>query len=260
MVRSPYAVDHWTGEATVPTDGRRYFVAMGTDRGTGRLVNEDAVLADVELGAVVVVDGMGGHRSADVVMTLGIAWLIEELRRHGEREPAARLREAFVAVHHRLKSRGVGDSGAALVAALLDARGATVAHVGHCRAHLWQAGDLQCRTRDHTLARLLEDGAVTSEQVSQLTGDHNLALAQGLGFTLSDDIEVVHIPLRLGDRLLLTTDGARAPIDAATLAAELARSPRDAVAKLLDRVSRDGDDNGALAIVEVAGERAPAPP
>jgi protein phosphatase len=257
-MRSPCAVRRWTAALDVPAGARRWRVTLGTDQGARRHVNEDAVVADAALRLVVVLDGVGGISSGARAATLAADGVVDALAGAGApRRDAERVRAALHAGGARLADAAAADpglrgSGAAAVAALLGPEGATLAHVGDCRALRWRAGALTALTRDHDLARAFADHGATSEQVAEVIARHPTVITSALGLGPPATVDVAEVALAPGDRLVLVTDGVHRLLDAAALAAALAAAPDVAVAAILDDVAARGGDNAAIAIIDDA--------
>ncbi len=242
------------------TGARRWRVTVGTDQGAMRHVNEDAVVADAALRLVVVLDGMGGISSGARAATVVADGALDALaapdaaaaRRDAERLPAALLAGGARLDAAAAVEPGLRGSGAAAVAALLGPEGATLAHVGDCRALRWRAGALTALTRDHDLARALADHGATSEQVAEVIARHPTVITSALGIGPPATVDVAEVALAPGDRLVLVSDGVHRLLDAAALAAALAAAPDAAVAAILDDVAARGRDNAAIAIIDDA--------
>jgi protein phosphatase len=120
-----------------------------------------------------------------------------------------------------------------------------IAHVGDSRAYLLRGGDLKRLTRDHTYVQLLVDsGRMSREDAEQSSSRHVLVNAVG-GVNDSVYVDVDHIPLANGDRVLLCSDGLSDLVDDETIKTLLMAAPtaeqacRALVAKALGEGGRD---------------------
>ncbi|HJT76940.1 MAG TPA: hypothetical protein VJ739_07025, partial [Gemmataceae bacterium] len=92
-----------------------------------------------------------------------------------------------------------------------------VVHVGDSRCYLLRGGRLEQVTRDHTIAQqLVERGTLTPEQAEESRWSHILWNCLGGG---SHELkpEVYKASLRLGDSLLLCSDGLSKVVDDARI-------------------------------------------
>ncbi|MDZ7670649.1 MAG: protein phosphatase 2C domain-containing protein [Gammaproteobacteria bacterium] len=185
-----------------------------TDCGRVRRRNEDRVAADVDLGAGIVADGMGGLRDGHIASRKAVAAVMAHLRRSGAAasgETAAQyLLAALAAANeqvHRAALSGTGLMGTTAVAALLgpDGRGA-VAHVGDSRAYHLRGETLIPLTRDHSVVQeLQDDGLLDAAQARRSPQRNIITRAIGLKAELRADSVTLH--LAPGDLLLLCSDG-----------------------------------------------------
>jgi len=167
-------------------------VGSRTEIGHVRQRNEDALLVEAATGIFAVADGMGGHPAGDVASAVAIGRLGETLGVMDGSEPleavAAALNEAHAAVLAEAEAdagrRGMGTTA---VVAIVAEEVAWVGHVGDSRCYLLAGGG----------------------ELRQVTGDHGAGgyLTQALGLERGVSPDVVEVPLAVGDRLMLCTDG-----------------------------------------------------
>ncbi len=209
-----------------------------TDVGHTREHNEDTFLvADLETGAVIsfdhgsetreegthgllftVADGMGGAAAGEIASAMAAQVVFEELlarwRTVSEPDPtvfAAAIRDAAETANARIHAfarenpqhRGMGTT--ATVAGLL---GDTVyiAQVGDSRAYLFRDDKLILLTRDQSLMQRLVDAGEISQEQAEASDRRNIIL-QALGPEPTVKIDLTHQQLRLGDTLILCSDG-----------------------------------------------------
>jgi len=130
--------------------------------------------------------------------------------------------------------------------------GATAAltHVGDGRVHLLRDGVLTLLTRDHTLvADLLERGEITEDEAA--SHPHRSLLNRALGMSEPDSARV---PVRPGDRLVLTTDGVHSVLSAEALAALVAAGDPQEAADAVGRAVEDAGapDNHSIVVVDLS--------
>jgi protein phosphatase len=130
---------------------------------------------------------------------------------------------------------------------LLDSE-AVIAYAGDSRAYLFRSGALRQLTRDQTLAQELQDRGVPADQAARFKN----SLTNSFGGERNDVfVEVEHVPLADGDRLLLCTDGlsnmAADDEIASTLTA--ARTAQAACDQLIELALRHGGTDNVTVIV-----------
>jgi protein phosphatase len=205
----------------------------------------------------VVADGMGGAAAGELAsrMVLEKAWelanqassWIMRLRDMSAQQVRERVDAYAAELHGMLLDRGEADPrlsgmGTTWTSAYVVGWDALIAHVGDSRAYHFCQAELQQVTRDHTLAQAYLDRGAPVEQIAKMRH----ILTNSLG---ADEhrlfVDVGHVPLIDGDRLLLCTDGLSDHISDAEISAMLGRRdpPQptcDAlVALALDRGGRD---------------------
>ncbi|HEV8712523.1 MAG TPA: Stp1/IreP family PP2C-type Ser/Thr phosphatase [Candidatus Binatia bacterium] len=251
----------------------RVRAAWLTDVGQVRSHNEDAVLVkewgqgtvtgNEFSGLYVVSDGMGGAAAGEVASTITIQTVVRYVEQAwaegGTRDAAAWeacLREAIAAANTAIlayakehpESTGLG---ATVVAALVQAQQLTLAWVGDSRAYLWEHGELQQLSRDHSLvARLVEIGQLTAAEAR--THEHRNVLIRSLGSKDQVVADAVSRPLRRGARLVLCSDGLTSHVEDNALADIVSRhrEPGDAALELVVAANGGGgSDNISVVVV-----------
>ena len=248
-------------------------VAGATDPGCVRKNNEDNFAVDAKLGLLVVADGMGGHNSGEVASDVAASTIVDFARKMlggrrsmvpegGSPELSARGRqlEYFVKTANTMiyekgrafpKDAGMGTT---VVAALLDAKSMTVAHVGDSRLYLWRRGELAQLTADHSLVgEMVRCGQMSPEDAAR-SPQQNI-LTRALGAEGDVAVDVAEHPLLPGDLVLLATDGLSKMLDDAEVARTLA-SEGD-LQKLVDALigkarAAGGVDNITVVVARVS--------
>jgi serine/threonine protein phosphatase PrpC len=240
-----------------------------TDTGRVREINEDRVLVveDVGRGCALygVADGLGGHAGGDVASALAMQTLGAGVRAALAEGRSAR--EALVGAVRRandaIRASGAGPAGMATTCTAVLVRGAeaVIAHVGDSRAYLLRGSGISPLTTDHSLAgELARRGAVSEDAVESHAQRH--VLTRALGAAPDVEIDVTEAPLRLGDILVLTTDGLHNAVPAPELAAVVraARTLDEACGDLIGLANaRGGVDNASALLIRIAA-RWPGPP
>jgi PPM family protein phosphatase len=228
-----------------------------TNRGMVRDRNEDSILTDPTGTLWAVADGMGGYGNGDVASDIVIDCLakIPDGVDPGA-ALVARLKEANDLVLERQRAPGMGRMGSTVVAVLIARAVAHVAWAGDSRAYLLRGGHLRPLTRDHSVVQEMVDrGELSPEEAESHPESHMVTRAVGG----SDDLEVdlVSVPLAVGDRLLLCSDGLTRCVYEPTVEALLrdAISPEDACQRLLREALDSGAPDNVSAITVLIQER-----
>jgi serine/threonine protein phosphatase PrpC len=196
-----------------------------TDVGVVRDHNEDSAFMEPTKGFFIVADGMGGHAAGEVASAMAVDSVkktlegarteIEAFKKAptdaGRRGIVQLLQNAVLGAHQAVYQRGQAEAdkagmGTTLDVVLVAGPEAFVAHVGDSRTYLIRDGRPSQITTDHTVAEVLViEGKLTIEeaQVSPL----RTILVNAIGVSADVGVEMAHVTLKKGDRLLLCSDG-----------------------------------------------------
>lgn len=209
-----------------------------TDVGHTREHNEDTFLvADLEEGSVVsfehgsetcvegthgllfmVADGMGGAAAGEIASAMAAQVVYDQLSTHwrsvADPTPeafATALRDATETANSRIHAfarqhpehRGMGTTATAVG---LFGDSVYIAQVGDSRAYLMRDNKLILLTRDQSLMQRLVDAGEISEEQAEVSERRNIIL-QALGPEPSVKIDLTHQQIRLGDTLIVCSDG-----------------------------------------------------
>jgi protein phosphatase len=211
---------------SIAGEGEALEIAGITERGPVRAQNQDVwdaiVGGDGRTAALVLADGMGGHKGGLEAAEAAVGAAIAVLSSHGREEgPAATLVRAVAAANDAVAAaRDVigGNPGTTLVLAIINGKHASVANVGDSRAYLvsGSGGVLQV-TRDHSWAAAqVRLGALSAEEARHHP-KRNLIERAVMGDPVEADIfEVDASP---GDVLVLCSDGVWEPLSDQALGA-----------------------------------------
>jgi protein phosphatase len=209
-----------------------------------------------------VADGLGGAAAGEIASDLAINTVYEEMRdrwMHGEKKDAQAFASALKAATEAANSkifayalehpehRGLGTT--ATVAGLL---GDTLylAQVGDSRAYVIRGGEAMQITKDQSLMqRLVEAGELTQEEAER--SERRNIILQALGPEPSVRIDLTHQQLRVGDTLVLCTDGLSGLVKKEEIA-EVVTGTEDLVQackELIDRANENGGPDNITAIV-----------
>jgi protein phosphatase len=232
--------------------------AAGTDTGRERSENQDRYyvgpLRDGE--AYVVADGMGGMGGGDVAAQLAVDAVARELPAAlPPTEPSLRhlveaANDAVVAEQGRLHPQ----MGTTLTVALVVSGRLHVAHTGDSRCYLVREGKARQVTLDQTVVqKAVRAGLMTPEQARRSPQRH--VIASCIGCTTVDlEIQVAEEPLRVGDGVVLCSDGLYDLVrdDEIASVTRTAATPRAACEQLIKLANgRGGHDNITVIVARV---------
>src|SRR5262245_21359938 len=148
--------------------------ASGVTHQGRRSTNEDSWLVDLDLGLLVVADGMGGHNAGEVASALAVKVIHEVFASDGNPTDQALLVRAVQVANDRILAAAAeqpADSGmgTTVVAVLIVGAHAFYTSVGDSRVYLWRGGHLTQLTRDDSWLAETLDGE--GEQIHDI-GSH----------------------------------------------------------------------------------------
>jgi serine/threonine protein phosphatase PrpC len=245
-----------------------------TDIGQARETNQDHALAwasnprdGVARGVLLVADGMGGHRDGEVASKIAVEtardvlvpWL-EAFEGEFEVDPFAQhIAEAYDAANKAIFEYSVkagirnGNIGTTLECAILHQEHAILGHIGDSRAYILRPQGLMQLTVDHSaVGELVEAGIL--EPDDRYTHPNRNILTRGLGDGSPPELDVVDLKLRVGERILLCSDGLWGMVRDLELEKVLlkADAPEDLARELVAMANHNGgDDNISAAIAEL---------
>jgi protein phosphatase len=192
-------------------------VAMRTDKGLVRELNEDAVGGDPSVGLLILADGMGGANAGEVASQLAVDLLVNQLV--SEDEPiddllsSEALLDAMQGVNQAIlelsaqvpEYQGMGTT---LVVGLFRRGTLTYAHVGDSRLYRWRNGSLECLTTDHTLIQEMVDmGDFASLDEARMAGVPPNVLTRAFGAEPAVAVDLATCVVARGDTYLFCSDG-----------------------------------------------------
>lgn len=246
-------------------------VAAQTDVGQVREQNEDAHLVKEDLGLCVVADGMGGHLGGHTASSIAVATIgnTTEGNREAlvdgstvmplESSPVPRLlaesiRDASAAIFEAAQDNADLQGMGTTVTALLVLSGrAFVGHVGDSRCYLQRGHAIIQLTDDHSLVNeQINAGLITKEQ-ARASRLKNI-ITRSVGFEKDVAVDTLALPVQIGDKFVLCSDGLANFADDTEIGLALATMPLESASKFLVDLAnqRGGDDN--ITVVCVSAE------
>jgi serine/threonine protein phosphatase PrpC len=233
-----------------------------TDPGKVRKNNEDSLLVGTgqDETLFVVADGIGGFEAGEVASSIAVN-VLKDL------DPSESLEAAIREANRRILAAAKGDekfSGMGTTVVAMRFGGteeepvAEISHVGDSRAYLLRDGDLRPITEDHSLvAELVRSGDLTRAQASEHP-QKNL-ITRALGAEEEVEVDTTMLPVGVGDRLILCSDGLSDMVPE-TRMLDLLTSPGtespERTARTLVSAALDagGVDNVTVVVVDVEKE------
>lgn len=245
--------------------------ALLSHPGQVRPLNEDAVGARPDLGLFILGDGLGGYNAGEIASTMAVSSLLSKLASDYEYAQASGVPfDARRVLAERMVEMNGVIAGAAANSAAFEGMATTiviawilgdklmVAHAGDSRLYRFREGVLEGLTRDHSFSQeLLDAGMVTEEEARILPAKNLVTRALGAGGDV--DPEVNEYPLRVGDVLILCSDGLTEMVDDVQIAGAVFASVPDvqrAAQRLVDLANAAGGrDNVSVIIVRLASRK-----
>lgn len=240
-------------------------VALATDVGRHRPVNEDSILA--ECPVFVVADGMGGYDAGDRASQAVVA-AFRDVLCAGDPVELGAIRVALSAADEGVAAvaaqteRGAGSTLTGVV--LLEREGEPywlIINVGDSRVYRHMGAELEQLTVDHSLAQELVDvGELTARSRRDFAERNVITRAIGAADSRADSWLM---PVTTGERILICSDGLHSELPDEEIRALLTMSGRPAAAalSLIDAALRaGGHDNISVIVLDVVAGGAASPP
>jgi protein phosphatase len=220
-------------------------------------------LPDDEAYVLIVADGIGGRGygelASELVLRIGweLAGAVPFWVMKFKPGLIPRIRERIEGygrqIQQKLRERALADPaltgmGTTWTCAYVMGSDAIIAHVGDSRAYLLCEGTFRQLTRDHTIAQTLQDVGVAPEETTHYK--HLLVNSFG-AHSEGVKIDVSHVPLQNGDRLLVCSDGLTDMVTDNDIAATLTAvsDAQAACDALLAQALKNGGYDNVTAIV-----------
>lgn len=245
-----------------------------SQRGSGKLHNEDAVLLDDQVyqgsirehGAVdtsqpryfAIADGV----AIGTLPRLASRRLLEILRDHlasaSAKESLSSLlhqvQQDYVALSDNPKFYGMAST---LVGVRLLENTVSIFNVGDSRAYLLADGRADLLSRDHSLLNdLMDDGEITEEQTKDVASILQGLTCQFIADAECDDfrVNIITHALQPGERILLCSDGLNEALDDAQVAALFANESEADLVNVFKAARRAGGSDDFSLIVLTDGQ------
>lgn len=230
--------------------------AAVSDVGRKRKANEDSYVARVPIFAVA--DGMGGHLSGDLASDAVVRRLDEGIPAIPAApqliEEALERASADIDVIAGQSELGVGTTVTGAVLTVLDGVAQlAVFNIGDSRVYRFERNSLKQVTTDHSLVQQLFDSGKISRAQAAKHPDGNI-ITRAVGFRSQPTPDFWMVPVKVGLRLLICSDGLTGELDDKRLRLHLAAglSTRETAGSLVDAaLASGGRDNVTVIVLDV---------
>lgn len=236
-----------------------------SDVGLSREHNEDSISWDIELGLIMLADGMGGHNAGEIASELAVTAirdalldvLTPDMLETQLIKCDEALREAVVYANeeiHEQSNRRIecAGMGTTVVITLFHDDKVTYAHVGDSRIYRLRHGEYQQLTQDHSLVQEMIDNGYLSQEEAMISSSRNL-ITRALGIAPEVEVDVSTEVLDIDDVYLLCSDGLSDLLseqDMARILIEQRDRLGEAAQHLVDLANeRGGTDNISVILV-----------
>ena len=222
--------------------------------------NDDFSIVRPEVGIFVIADGLGGRPGGGEASTTAASSFYEAIRALKPRSRMNRqcLAQAVDEANTHVRAIAKADPmmsglGTTLSAVVLQGRRGKIVHVGDSRIYLFRGDRLLQLTKDHTLVEaLIEQQRVTVEGAKHYSLRN--VLVRSIGALEMVEPDILDLAVRVGDWLILTTDGLANVMDTESLrqivAAEKA-GPVDRLCKAIMTIAQHNDPQDDITLIAV---------
>ena len=195
-----------------------------THTGRVRDHNEDAIGSNLDIGLMVLADGMGGYNAGEVASGIAVQTVSELAHAGADREERDEidphsglmrqsivLRDAIYRANKIIYQTAQSQThcegmGTTIVACMFYDNKVSIAHVGDSRAYRLRGGRFEQMTLDHSLLQELVDRGFYSEEEAQRSTNRNY-VTRALGVEPTVEVEVHEYDVLPDDVYLLCSDG-----------------------------------------------------
>lgn len=199
-------------------------VVHRSDVGQRRDHNEDAVASDVEIGLVVLADGLGGYNAGEVASEIAVLTIVTELKtamlnlKPGQIDAATGMQAESLLVYDAVAKANesicyvsqtqpqCAGMCTTLVMALFTNNKLLVGHLGDSRMYRLRDEEFTQITEDHSLLQeQLRAGLITPAEAKD--SNYRGLITRALGTDPAVELELHEYDVQVGDLYLLCSDG-----------------------------------------------------
>lgn len=212
-------------------------------------------------GLYIVADGMGGHAAGEVASKMAVETVLSYMHDTVEKKGKGSAKDLVRAVkeaNQKIFQTGTQDAslqgmGTTLVTLFQIDNQAYVAWVGDSRVYLIRQNKIDQITRDHSLVNeYVERGVLTQEAAEHHPLKH--VISRALGTNIEVEVDLLEIPLSVGDQFLLCSDGLSNKINAKEMLDVLTQSGGDlriASHRMVEAANKKGGEDNITLILAV---------
>ncbi|MCL1809310.1 MAG: Stp1/IreP family PP2C-type Ser/Thr phosphatase [Clostridiales bacterium] len=235
-------------------------IGFKSDKGLRRKNNEDAFFVIPESNIFIIADGVGGNNAGEIASRTAISKIVEYARNNAlkgsfsESEIKAYFFDCIEKVNmsiYNLSRIQPSNTGMAttVTIAYLAGSSAHIVNVGDSRAYHFREGSLIQITEDHSYVNsLVKRGAITKEEAR--FHEKKNVITRAIGGEASTVPDFFSVGVRLGDILLLCTDGIHGEIGDGSICGIMAAggSMMEICTNLVNKGNRCGGRDNMTAI------------
>ncbi len=243
-----------------------------TDTGKVREHNEDALASDMDLGLLVLADGMGGYNAGEVASGIAVKTIMDMVQEGvgtqdrgaiegetGLTRQSIILRDAILRankiIYQTSKSQPQCEGmGTTIVCCLYWDNRLSIAHVGDSRVYRQRNSRFEQLTMDHSLLQELVDRGFYSEEEAMRSTNRNY-VTRALGVEPNVEVEVREEDVEVGDIYVLCSDGLTDMVEDEDIHLTIStfNANLDMVGKQLIQLANDhgGRDNVSIVLSRV---------
>lgn len=241
-------------------------VSAKTDIGRGRAENQDNYRSGVfPWGAAwaLVCDGMGGGYKGKVAAALAADVIEDALytgmkAKPGKRDIRNLMLGAVQAANAEVYAKSLQEGhvmGTTVVLAVVNGGALYLAHVGDSRAYLYEDGELELLTRDHSMVQeLVEQGLISADEAQHHPEKNVITRALGVEDTV--EIDFAEYKASREALLILCTDGLTNMVEAQRIERLVADTDFYDMATALveEALAEGGTDNITVLLMQMEEE------
>lgn len=246
-----------------------------TDKGLVRDLNEDTLASDLDLGLVVLADGMGGCQAGEVASRIAVDTVMQELWQprkkidktvvknknysNGLHQVSILLEQAVVKANQAIFQESEANSsrhgmGTTVVTAVFERDFISIVHIGDSRLYRLRNDEFKLLTKDHSIVQELIDCGLYTEEEARVAPQRHL-LTRALGVSAEVVVDVQEQYTLAGDIYLFCSDGLSDMLSNEEIA-EIIRTSRHDLSHtaraLVDMANfKGGMDNISVVLVRV---------
>lgn len=262
--------------------------AEQTDVGKVRAANEDSHSVCGALGLFIVADGMGGHVGGKAASSLAVASITDhiaaaqaqldaeaariaaatagdDLALEAQAKTPSILADAIRAGCARIYQKACDEPqlqgmGTTATAALICGQILYIAHVGDSRCYLQRGERIIQVTDDHSLVNEQMKAGLLTQEAARTSKLKNI-ITRSVGFEPDVAVDTFALPVAVGDRFLMCSDGLTNFVDDTEIGLALTSIPLDEVpGRMIDLANeRGGDDNITVVCIAIDDAHAAIP-